>query len=51
LCILFGIGLVLFNNNNPLLPEYEIRNRPIRGNPDYFYVNKNIKIIENDLFN
>ena len=50
LCLIFGIGLVLFDNNNPNDPQYEIRVRPIRHEPDMFYVNNYVKLIEKDLF-
>ena len=49
LCLIFGIGLVLFNNDNPNNPEFEIRARPIKHEPDIFYANKYLKIIEKDL--
>ncbi len=39
LCILFGIGLILFDLN-PQNPNYEIRVRAQRYNPDMFYVNE-----------
>jgi hypothetical protein len=39
LCILFGIGLVLFQVN-PEEPEFQIRVRAQRYSPDMFYVNE-----------
>ncbi len=39
LCILFGIGLVLFKVN-PEEPEFQIRVRAQRYSPDMFYVNE-----------
>lgn len=39
LCILFGIGLVLFKLN-PENPEFQIRVRAQRYSPDMFYVNE-----------
>lgn len=39
LCMLFGIGLVLFETN-PDEPEFEIRVRAQRFPPDMFYVNE-----------
>jgi hypothetical protein len=39
LCILFGIGLVLFKAN-PDDPEFQIRVRAQRYSPDMFYVNE-----------
>jgi len=50
LCLIFGIGLVLFDSNNINEPRFEIRVRPIKHEPDMFYVNKYMKIIEKDLF-
>jgi len=50
LCRIFGIGLVLFNRNNPNEPQFEIRVRPSRHEPDMFYVNKYMKLIEDKLF-
>jgi len=48
LCLIFGIGLVLFDNSNP--NEFEIRVRPLRHEPDMFYVNKYMKLIERELW-
>jgi hypothetical protein len=39
LCMLFGIGLVLFNLNTED-PEFQIRVRAQRFSPDMFYVNE-----------
>jgi hypothetical protein len=50
LCSLFGIGLVLYDSENKDDPDYRIKGRAIKGNPDLFYVNKNLKIIEPKLF-
>jgi len=50
LCMIFGIGLVLFDNNNPQDPQFEIRVRPLRHEPDMFYVNKYMKLIEKELW-
>lgn len=50
LCLIFGIGLVLFDKNNVQNPQFEIRVRPLKHEPDMFYVNKYIKLIEKDLF-
>lgn len=50
LCLLMGIGLILFDADNPDEPNYEIRNRPNKSEPDYFYVNRNLKLIESELF-
>lgn len=50
LCLIFGIGLVLFDAQNPDDPKFEIRVRPIKREPDIFYANKYLKMIENELF-
>jgi len=46
---IFGIGLILFDKKKKE-PEFEIRVRALRQEPDMFYVNKYLKIIEDDLF-
>jgi len=50
LCQLFGIGLVLFGAENTDAPDYQIRARPQKHEPDLFYTNKYMKIIESDLW-
>ncbi|MEM0201507.1 MAG: hypothetical protein QXD23_03825 [Candidatus Micrarchaeaceae archaeon] len=50
LCLIFGIGLVLFDSNNPIDPKFEIRVRSIKHEPDMFYVNTYMKMIEKELF-
>jgi hypothetical protein len=50
LCLIFGIGLVLLDGSNSKKPQFEIRVRPLRHEPDMFYVNKYIKLIEEELF-
>jgi hypothetical protein len=50
LCLIFGIGLILFDSSNVNDPQFEIRVRPIRHEPDMFYVNKYMKLIEKELF-
>ena len=50
LCLIFGIGLVLFDNTKPGDPKFEIRVRPIRHEPDMFYVNYYMKMVEKELF-
>jgi len=50
LCLIFGIGLILFDSNNIKQPDFEIRVRPVKLEPDLFYVNKYIKLIEDELF-
>lgn len=46
LCLKFGIGLILFNRNNKENPEFEILTRAVKSEPDYFYLNKYLKLIE-----
>lgn len=50
LCLIFGMGLVLFNTGNIDQPEFEIRVRPLRHEPDMLYVNRYLKLIERELF-
>jgi hypothetical protein len=50
LCRIFGIGLILFDAKNPKAPNFQIRVRAAKHDPDMFYVNKNIKIVERELF-
>jgi len=50
LCLIFGIGLVLFDTTNVNDPQFEIRDRPLKHEPDMFYVNKYMKLIEKELF-
>jgi len=46
LCLKFGIGLILFDRNNKENPDFEILTRAIKSEPDYFYLNKYLKLIE-----
>ncbi len=50
LCLIFGIGLVLFDNSNPDDPRFEIRVRADKHEPDMFYVNRNLREVEEELF-
>jgi len=50
LAMIFGIGLILFDNIDCENPKFEIRVRASKHEPDMFYVNKYIKIIADDLF-
>ena len=38
-----GIGLVLFDAGNPSKPNFEIRRRPDKHEPDYFHTNRVVK--------
>ena len=50
LCQIFGIGFVLFDAQRPEDPKFEIRVRPKKQDPDIFYTNKHLKVIESELF-
>jgi len=50
LCRIFGVGLILFDSNNPKAPEFEIRVRAAKHEPDMFYVNTYLKLVEDALF-
>lgn len=50
LCRQLGIGLILFDHTNKDIPDFEIRVRATRHTPDTFFVNKNLKLIEDKLF-
>ena len=47
---IFGIGLVIFNPLDPKDPDFRIRSRAAREEPDMFYVNKYLKLVEDELF-
>lgn len=47
---IFGIGFVLFDSLNLKDPHFTIRVRATKHDPDMFYVNRCMKIIEEDLF-
>ena len=50
LCQIFGIGLVTFDSSKVDAPDFRIKVRPSRNEPDMFYTNKYMLMIENDLF-
>ncbi len=50
LCQVFGIGLVLFDSSNPQDPNFNILVRPHKQEPDMFYANKYMAIIESEMF-
>lgn len=50
LCRIFGIGLILFDATSPEEPDFQIRVRAAKHEPDMFYVNRNMKLIEDELF-
>ena len=47
---IFGIGFILFNSTDPKDPNFEIRVRATKQEPDMFYVNRCMKLIEDELF-
>lgn len=47
---IFGIGLVLFDISDPKDPKFTIRARASREEPDMFYVNKYLRLVEEELF-
>jgi hypothetical protein len=49
LCLVIGIGLILFDSNSPQNPNFEIRTRAARHEPDPFYVNEQLKPIAKKL--
>jgi hypothetical protein len=49
LATIFGIGLVRFDKSSKN-PEFELRVPASRHEPDIFYANKNLKLIEEELF-
>ena len=46
LCLKFGIGLILFDRTNKENSEFEILTRAVKNEPDYFYLNKYLRLIE-----
>ncbi len=50
LCQVFGIGLILFDASSPDAPNFTIRVRARKQDPDMFYVNRNMKYVEKELF-
>jgi len=50
LCQVFGIGFVLFDSDNPKDPRFTIRSRPRYQQPDLFYANRYMKLIEAEMF-
>ena len=50
LCQIFGIGLVKFNVDDPANPDFQILVRPGRHEPDLYYTNKYMSLIEKEMF-
>lgn len=49
LCMIFGIGLILFDVSNPAAPAFQIRVRATKHEPDSFYANKYLKLVADEL--
>ena len=47
---IFGIGLILFDAAKPKSPDFDIRVRATKHEPDMFYVNRSMKLVEDLLF-
>lgn len=50
LCVAIGLGLVLFDSQDASSPDFSLRVRAMRNEPDPFYTNRNLKLIEERLF-
>ena len=50
LCQVFGLGFVLFDSDNPKDPRFTIRARPRYLQPDLFYANRYMRLIEAEMF-
>jgi len=47
---IFGVGLILLDITDPKAPRFEIRVRATKHEPDMFYVNKCMRLVEDELF-
>ncbi len=47
---IFGVGLILFRPENPQAADFSIRARAVKHEPDMFYVNRCMRMIEDELF-
>lgn len=50
LCEISGIGLVTFDVDDPKAPGFRVLVRPHLHQPDYFYTNRYLSLIERELF-
>jgi len=50
LCEISGVGLVTFDLESPNAPAFAVLVRPRTHQPDLFYTNRNLALIERDLF-
>jgi len=48
LCLRFGIGLIVFDATNPENPNYEIRTRALKSEPDYYYLNEYLRKLKKE---
>lgn len=47
LCLICGLGLVLFDHLNPDAPDFILKLRAVKSEPDSYYVNQNLKPVAN----
>lgn len=50
LCMIFGIGFILFDSSDPTSPHFEIKVRAAKHEPDSFYVNECMKLVTTELW-
>lgn len=50
LCLILGIGLILYDNTSKENPEFEIKCRAVKHEPDLWYVNETLPDVEHELF-
>jgi hypothetical protein len=50
LCRVFGIGLVFIGSLTPADPQFQLRVRALRRDPEPFYVNENLRAVSEELF-
>jgi molybdate transport repressor ModE-like protein len=50
LCEISGIGLVTFDIEDPAAPQFRVVVRPRQHQPDLFYTNRYLALIERELF-
>jgi hypothetical protein len=48
LCLRFGIGLIVFDAATPENPNYEIRTRALKSEPDYYYLNEYLRKLKKE---
>ena len=49
LCMIFGIGPIVFDSKTPRDPRFKILTRAARHEPDMFYVNKHVREVADEL--